>query len=66
MKKNIVIGLAILAVSTSAALAKHHHGHAKPKEAAATATTVTSPFVVGTAADRELYKKNERDAGVKK
>jgi hypothetical protein len=71
MKKNVLIGLAILAVSTSAALAAHRTHHAmKPKAAAAAATTTgsASPLIVGqvSAADRALYAKNQRDSGMKK
>jgi hypothetical protein len=67
MKRILVVGLAILAVSTSGALAKKA---AKPKASAAAATTSTggsSPMMFGqvSAADRELYKKNQRDSGIK-
>ena len=67
MKKVILVGFAILAVSTSGAFAKKA---AKPKAPAAAATTTTgsaAPFMLGqvSAADRELYKKNKRDSGVK-
>ena len=65
MKKIIVVGFAILAVSTSGALAK---GKAKPKAAAAAAAvaTPTSPLLSNvSAADRDLYKKNKHDSGVK-
>ena len=64
MKKIILVGLAILAVSTSAALAK---SHAKPKApAAATSTASTVPLLSPvSAADRALYKKNKHDSGVK-
>jgi hypothetical protein len=66
MKKVILVSLAILAVSTSGALAKKA---AKPKApAAAAATTTTSgPMMFGqvSAADRELYKRNQRDSGIK-
>jgi hypothetical protein len=67
MKKVIFVGLAILAVSTSAALAKKA---AKPIGPAAATTTNTggqSPLMFGqvSAADRELYQKNQRDAGMK-
>ena len=69
MKKTIVVGLAILAVSTSAALAKAK-GHAKPKtDAAATTTNTgsTGPFIGQvSAADRELYQKSQRESGMKK
>jgi hypothetical protein len=69
MKKIIIVGLAILAVSTSAALAKAK-GHAKPKtEAAATTTNTgsTGPFISQvSAADRELYQKSQRESGMKK
>ena len=68
MKKTIIVGFAILAVSTSAALAKTK-GHAmKPKaDAAATNTGSAGPFVGQvSAADRELYQKNQHDSGMKK
>lgn len=72
--KGIVVGLAILAVSTSAALAAHktHHGHAmKPKaSAAAAATAAPNPNLVVwggvSAADRALYARNLHDSGMKK
>jgi hypothetical protein len=77
MKKSIVVGLAILAVFTSGALAAHrsHHSHAV-KPAAATAPNA-NVFGVGiaspgtwpggvSAADHDLYVKNQRDSGVKK
>ena len=67
MKKVILVGFAILAVSTSGAFAKKG---AKPKAPAAAATTNTggaAPFMLGqvSAADRELYMKNKRDSGIK-
>ena len=62
MKKIIVVGLAILAVSTSGALAK---GKAKPKEVTAAATP-TNPFLSNvSAADKALYKKNKQASGMK-
>ena len=67
MKKIILVGLAILAVSTSGALAKKA---TKPKApaAATTTTTNTAPFMMGqvSAGDRQLYEKNLRDSGMKK
>ena len=70
MKKAILVGLAILAVSTSGALAKKA---SKPKAAAATAAATTptappAPFMMGqvSAKDREMYEKNQRDSGMKK
>jgi hypothetical protein len=64
MKKIILVGLAILAVSTSAALAKKAM---KPKAAAAATTTASAMPVMGqvSAADRALYKKNKHDSGMK-
>ena len=66
MKKTILVSLAIIAVSTSGALAKKA---AKPKAPAAATTTNTnmSPLMFGqvSAADRELYKRNQRDSGIK-
>jgi hypothetical protein len=70
--KAIVVGLAILAVSTSAALAakKTHHAM-KPKETAAAATPgAPNPNLVVpggvSAADKALYAKNLHDSGMKK
>jgi hypothetical protein len=69
MKKIVLVGFAILAVSTSGALAKKA---TKPKATAATATAPTAapaaPVMFGqvSAADRELYKRNQRDSGMKK
>jgi hypothetical protein len=65
MKKIIVVGLAILAVSVSPALAKKHA--AKPKAPAAAASTGGAGPMMGqtSAADREMYMKNKRDSGVK-
>jgi hypothetical protein len=64
MKKVILVGFAILAVSTSGSLAKKA---TKPKATAA-ATTTTTPVMLGqvSAADRALYKKNLHDSGMKK
>ena len=72
MKKIILVGVAILAVSTSGALAKKA---AKPKAPAAATTTTTTtnpggaaPLMMGqvSAADRELYEKSQRESGMKK
>jgi hypothetical protein len=66
MKKILLVSLAILAVSTSGALAKK----GKPKAPAAAAATTTTmggpaPFMQTSAKDLELYKKNQRDSGIK-
>jgi hypothetical protein len=69
MMKIVLVGIAILAVSTSGALAKKA---TKPKAPTAAATTTTTggpaPFMMSqvSAADRQLYKKNLRDSGMKK
>jgi hypothetical protein len=72
MKKNILIGLAILTVSTSAALAAHRtHSHAmKPNASAAATNPNANVFGVGgaspaSAGDHDLYIKNLHDSGVK-
>jgi hypothetical protein len=65
MKKIILIGLAIFAVSTSAALAK---GHKKPAAPAAAASTASpGPMMMGqpSAADRAMLMKNKHDSGMK-
>ena len=68
MKKLLVVSLAIFAVSTSGALAKKS---AKPKAPAAAATASAgsaSPLMIGQVsdADRALYKKSQRESGMKK
>ena len=71
MKKIVLVGFAILAVSTSGALAKKA---TKPKATAATATATAmttgpaAPVMFGqvSAADRAMYKKNLHDSGMKK
>ena len=68
MKKVILVSLAILAISTSGALAKKAAKPKAPAAAAATTTTATAgPMMFGqvSAADRELYKRNQRDSGIK-
>ena len=66
MNKVIIVSVAILGLSTSAALAAKHH--AKKPEAAAPAgptyAAETHIFHVSDA-DKELYMKNKREAGVK-
>jgi hypothetical protein len=71
MKKIILVGLAIFAVSTSGALAAKKT--TKPKAPAAAAATTTNtggaaPLMLGqvSAADRALYEKNQRESGMKK
>jgi hypothetical protein len=71
MKKAILVGLAILAVSTSGALAKKGSKPKAPAAATAAATTTTAaaaPFMMTpvSAKDREMYEKNQRDSGMKK
>ena len=66
MKKSIVIGLAILAVSTSGAFAAKKHAM-KPKAAAAAAPSSPAPMMGQvSAADKAMYMKNQRDSGMMK
>jgi hypothetical protein len=65
MKKIILVGIAILAVSTSAALAKKHHMK-KPMAPAATSAASSGPMMgQPTAADHAQYLKNKHDSGMK-
>ena len=70
--KAILVGLAILAVSTSGALAAKKTAKPKAPAAAAAATTTNTggaaPLMMGqvSAADRELYAKSQRESGMKK
>lgn len=69
MKKIILVGLAIFAVSTSGALAAKKTTKPKaPAAAAATTTGGAAPPMLGqvSAADRALYEKNQRESGMKK
>ena len=72
MKKIILVGLAIFAVSTSGALAAKKTAKPKAPAAAAAATTTNTggaaPLMMGqvSAADRELYAKSQRESGMKK
>jgi hypothetical protein len=71
MKKTILVGLAILAVSTSGALAAKKMTKPKAPAAAPAATTTTPgapPPMLGqvSAADRALYEKSQRESGMKK
>jgi hypothetical protein len=69
MKKTILVGLAILAVSTSGALAAKKGTKPKTPAAAPTANAgAVAPPMFGqvSAADRAQYEKNQRDAGMKK
>jgi hypothetical protein len=69
MKKIIVVGFAILAVSTSPVLAKKHAAKPKaPPAAAASAGGAAGPgpmMAPGSAKDREMYMKNKHDSGMK-
>jgi hypothetical protein len=66
MNKAIIVSLAILGLSTSAALAAKTH-HAKkpaPAPAASTPAAETHIFQVSDA-DKKLYVRNKREAGMK-
>jgi hypothetical protein len=66
MNKAIIVSLAILGLSTSAALAAKSHHAKKPAAApaASAAAPATNIFQVS-AADKKLYAKNKRESGVK-
>ncbi len=68
MKKIIVVGFAILAVSTSPVLAKKAVKPKAPPAAAASAGGAAGPGPMlppGSAKDREMYMKNKHDSGMK-
>jgi hypothetical protein len=66
MNKTIVVSLAILGLSASAALAAktHHHGK-KPVASTATAPANPMPFGAVSSTDKEMYLRNKRESGVK-
>jgi hypothetical protein len=66
MNKSILVGLAILAVSTSAALAAHrtHHSHAMNAHAAVPATPSPAMAIGGvSSSDHTTYMRNLHDSG---
>ena len=69
MTKSILVSLAVLTLSTSAALAAHptHHRHAIHRHAMNANANVGAPPVVVpggvSSSDRDLYTKNLRDSG---
>jgi hypothetical protein len=66
MNKTIIVSLAILSLSTSAALAAKTHHHAKKPDAPPAASTPgPTNWYTMSAADKELYAKNKRESGVK-
>jgi hypothetical protein len=65
MHKTLIVSLAVLGLSTSAALAAKHHAK---KPAASTAMSTPSPmmpFGTVSSADKEMYMRNKRESGVK-
>jgi hypothetical protein len=64
MNKTIIVSIAILGLSTSAALAAKHHAK-KPDAAPAASTPAPTNLFTVSAADKELYAKNKRESGVK-
>jgi hypothetical protein len=66
MKKTIIVSIAILGLSTSAALAAKAHHAKKPAESTAMNTSSpTMPFGGVSSADKEMYLRNKRESGVK-
>ena len=65
MTRSIVVGLAILTLSTSAALAVHrtHHHHAMNANAAAPATPAPPMMGGVNSNDHATYMKNLHDSG---
>ena len=64
MNKTIIVSLAVLSLSMSAALAAKHHAKKPDAAPAASMPAPTNLFTVS-AADKELYAKNKRESGVK-
>jgi hypothetical protein len=64
MKKTVIV-LAIVGLSTSAALAAKTHHAKKPDAAPAASTPATTNLFTVSAADKELYARDKRESGVK-
>jgi hypothetical protein len=66
MNKVIIVSLAILGLSTSAALAKTHHAKKPAAAPVATAAPAAETHIFQTSdADKALYAKNKRESGMK-
>jgi hypothetical protein len=65
MNKVIIVSLAILGLSTSAALAKTHHAKKPAAAPAATAAPAETHIFQTSDADKALYAKNKRESGMK-
>ena len=64
MTRSIVVGLAVLALSTSAAFAAHRHHHAMHASYSGVAPAAPAMWMGGASSnDHAMYLKNERDAG---
>jgi hypothetical protein len=61
MNKALIVSLAILSLSTSAALAAKPHA----KKPAASTAMNPMPFGGPSSADKEMYMRNKRESGVK-
>ena len=68
MKKTLLVGLAILAVSTSGALAAKKGAKMAPPAAAPAMAPIGPPMMFGQVsdADRALYAKSQYESGMKK
>jgi hypothetical protein len=65
VNKAIIVSVAILGLSTSAALAAKTHHTKKPEAAAATSAPAATHLFVVSDDDKALYAKNKRESGVK-
>ena len=66
MNKTIIVSLAILGLSTSVSLAAKTHQAKKPAVAPAASTPAAETHIFQVSdADKKLYARNKREAGVK-
>jgi hypothetical protein len=66
MTKAIIISLAVVSLSASAAFAAKTHHAKKPAAAPVAASTpAPAPMFTVSAADKALYAKNKHDSGMK-
>jgi hypothetical protein len=65
MNKAIIVSLAILGLSTSAALAAKTHHAKKPAAAPAAMSAPETHLYQMSDADKKLYEKNKHDSGMK-
>ena len=65
MNRTIILSVAILSLTASAALAAKHHAAKKPAASTEMTSSPMMPFGGMSSADKEMLARNKRESGVK-